>query len=81
MLDCKLVALVQASASFYRVEDNLLVLQALILYQIIRLFDGDVRQRANAERHLELLDSWTLRLQQNYFQALETPGTESEYDH
>jgi len=25
--------------------------QALLLYQIIRLFDGDIRQRADAESH------------------------------
>ena len=82
ILDCKVTALVKASPSLLSsVEDNLLALQALILYQIIRLFDGDIRQRVNAERHLELLDSWTLRLQQNYFQALETPGTEPVYDH
>jgi hypothetical protein len=82
MLDCKLAALVQASGCLLaRVEENLLALQALILYQVIRLFDGDIRQRANAERHLSLLDLWTLRLQQNYFQTLSTRSTESEYNH
>jgi len=82
MLDCKLATLIQDSASFLcRLKDNLLALQALILYQVIRLFDGDVRQRANAERHLELLDSWTLRLHQNYSQVLTMPGKESTYGH
>ncbi|KAG0646169.1 Transcription factor gsfR2 [Hyphodiscus hymeniophilus] len=69
MLDSKLDTLLRISDSA-RVEDNLLSLQCLILYQIIRLLDGDAQQRINAERHLELLDLWTLRLQQNYFQAI-----------
>jgi hypothetical protein len=81
MLDCKLATLVEGSTFLLcRVKDNLLALQALILYQVIRLFDGDVRQRANAEQHLELLDSWTLHLHQNYSQVLTMPGKES-YGH
>lgn len=44
-------------------EKHLLATQALIIYQIIRLFDGDVRQRRNAERQLVILESWTIRLQ------------------
>lgn len=78
ILESKITALLQESVST-RVEDNLVALQALILYQIIRLFDGDVRQRANAERHLELLDIWTLRLQQNYLQAVFS--SKAGYDH
>lgn len=36
--------------------------QALILYQIIRLFDGDIRQRADAERADTILNEWTQQL-------------------
>ena len=43
-------------------EDTLVGVQALVIYQIIRLFDGDIRQRANAERQFPLLDAWTCRL-------------------
>ena len=82
ILDCKLATLIQDSAFLLcQLKDNLLALQALILYQVIRILDGDVRQRANAERHLELLDSWTLRLHQNYFQVLSTPEKEATYSH
>ncbi len=82
MLDCKLAALVKDSSSFLcQVKDNLLALQVFILYQFIRLFDGDVRQRVNAERDLELLDSWTLRLHQNYCQVPIKLGKESTYGH
>ena len=43
-------------------EETLVGVQALVIYQIIRLFDGDIRQRANAERHFPLLETWTCRL-------------------
>jgi hypothetical protein len=36
--------------------------QALILYQIIRLFDGDIRLRADAEREDVILNEWTQHL-------------------
>ena len=82
ILDCKLANLIHDSTLLLcRLKDNLLALQALILYQIIRLFDGDARQLANAERHLELLDSWTLRLHQNYFQVLSRSEKDSAYSH
>jgi len=80
MLDSKLDKLIRNSTtSLGRVKDNLLALQALVLYQIIRLLDGDVRQRVNAERHLQLLDSWTLSLQQNYYQVLGMSEDKNSY--
>jgi hypothetical protein len=79
MLECKLAKLVEDPSLLCLVKDNLLALQTLILYQVIRLFDGDVQQRVNAERHLELLDAWTLRLHQNYSQVLTMPGEKSTY--
>ena len=36
--------------------------QALILYQIMRLFDGDIRQRADAEISHAILNEWTQQL-------------------
>lgn len=39
--------------------------QALLLYQIIRLFDGDIRQRADAEAHEAILKTWTDHLHTN----------------
>ncbi|KAK4098853.1 hypothetical protein N658DRAFT_568434 [Parathielavia hyrcaniae] len=32
--------------------------QALFIYQLVRLFDGDIRARAQAESHMETLDRW-----------------------
>ena len=43
--------------------DHLASVQALLLYQIIRLLDGDVRQRADAESDEAVLMSWNEQLQ------------------
>jgi len=43
----------------WSVSEHLTCVQALIIFQIIRLFDGDIRQRADAERHDETLAQWT----------------------
>lgn len=48
------------------IEDQLAFVQALLVYQIIRLFDGDIRQRVIAEQHLELLKQSTVQLQMAY---------------
>ena len=44
------------------VSDHLARVQALILIQIIRLFDGDIRQRCLAEEHEPILARWTREL-------------------
>jgi hypothetical protein len=64
MLFIKLRKLIAASKSFTRAEDWLLAVQTLIMYQIIRIFDGDVQQKAFAELDFELLENWTSKLQQ-----------------
>ncbi|MCJ1451117.1 hypothetical protein MMC28_001452 [Mycoblastus sanguinarius] len=43
--------------------DHLASVQALLLYQIIRLLDGDIRQRADAELDEAVLISWSEQLQ------------------
>ncbi|KAF2116308.1 hypothetical protein BDV96DRAFT_645639 [Lophiotrema nucula] len=42
--------------------DLLAAIQALLIFQFIRLFDGDIRQRAQAEQSEQLLESWTEQL-------------------
>ncbi|KAL1859004.1 hypothetical protein VTK73DRAFT_7708 [Phialemonium thermophilum] len=32
--------------------------QALLAYQVVRFFDGDIRMRAEAEKHIPVLHSW-----------------------
>lgn len=70
MLDNKVDLLLLNSSHFsYGAENNLIELQVLLLYQIIRIFDGDTRQRTNAERQFDLLDAWTVRLHKSYSEA------------
>jgi len=64
MLDNKISKLLSSSKlSLPFLKDQLVLVQTLLIYQIIRLFDGDVRQRAYAERHFAILEEWTQRLQ------------------
>lgn len=82
ILDDKVDSLLLNSSSFsYRPENNLIELQVLLLYQIIRIFDGDARQRANAERHFDLLDAWTMRLHRSYFEAEQSLSSYSSSRH
>ena len=53
----------ETQRSFLSPVDHLASVQALLLYQIIRLLDGDVRQRADAESDEAVLISWNDQLQ------------------
>ena len=50
--------------SYSSFEDHLATTQALVLLQIILLFDGDIRMRAVAESHHEIIDEEMLKLLQ-----------------
>ncbi|KAK1241170.1 hypothetical protein MKX08_001144 [Trichoderma sp. CBMAI-0020] len=47
-----------ASSTFHHLART----QTLLIYQIIRLFDGDIRSRAQAENSMEFLLSWASQL-------------------
>jgi hypothetical protein len=82
MLDDKIDSLLLNSSCFScGPENNLRELQVLLLYQIIRIFDGDIRQRANAERQFDLLDAWTMRLHRSYFEAEQSRPSYSSSSH
>ncbi|KAJ5812343.1 hypothetical protein N7474_008644 [Penicillium riverlandense] len=57
--------------------EQLAAVQALVLYQIIRLFDGDIRQRADAERANPTLQDWTRQLQ-GRMQRIGDPSSSAE---
>ncbi|CAI7636697.1 unnamed protein product [Penicillium palitans] len=58
---------------------NLLeALQALILYQIIRLFDGDIRLRAQAEADEPVLIMWAAQLRLRTHQVQPSPPAPAE---
>ncbi|KAF7916668.1 hypothetical protein BELL_0406g00020 [Botrytis elliptica] len=50
----------------------LAALQALLLYQIIRLFDGDIRLRAHAEADEPITISWAAQLHNMIYQEHQT---------
>lgn len=51
------------------IDDGLVAVQTLLVYQIIRLFDGDIRLRGAAERDFVHLENWTGNLQQTYLSS------------
>ncbi|OQV08725.1 hypothetical protein CLAIMM_12951 [Cladophialophora immunda] len=58
------VSRLASQASSWSVDELLLATQALIFYEIIRLFDAEVGQRDAGERQLAILSAWTKRLQE-----------------
>lgn len=54
--------LMELRGESWSISEHLACLQALIIFQIIRLFDGDIRQRAGAELHEDSLAQWTDQL-------------------
>ncbi|KAI1112728.1 hypothetical protein F5Y14DRAFT_247611 [Nemania sp. NC0429] len=44
------------------IRERLARVQALFIYQFIRLFDGDIRHRAQAEQHNVTLQQWRMQL-------------------
>jgi hypothetical protein len=80
MLDNRISSLIESSkSSLWSTKDYLVGVQVLIIYQIIRLFDGDIRQRANAERHLGILETWTFQLNSTSNICSDDCATESPY--
>ena len=70
----------ETQGSFLSPVDHLASVQALLLYQIIRLLDGDVRQRADAESDEAVLISWNEQLQGRFQPPSLSSGLESSSD-
>lgn len=67
ILDSKISDLISSSEKdYWGSSEWLIAVQVLILYQIIRLWSLDERQKKNAERHIPLLMQWTNQLQIEY---------------
>lgn len=62
ILEAKTAHLVQQSFEFRSLEELLAAVQALVLFHIIQIFDGNIRQRSIAEQNLYTLKSWTIQL-------------------
>ncbi|KAF2501342.1 hypothetical protein BU16DRAFT_500377 [Lophium mytilinum] len=65
-ISAKISALI-SSSSFWNLPDHLAAVQALMIYQIIRLFDGELDQRHVAEKHNAVLEKWTAELWRRSF--------------
>lgn len=63
VLEAKTASLVEQVYETTSLKELLASVQALMLFHIIQLFDGDIRQRSIAERNLDTLRAWTTRLQ------------------
>ncbi|KAL5390144.1 hypothetical protein PMIN02_007096 [Paraphaeosphaeria minitans] len=65
-IDGKINALI-ARSNGWSLQEHLAAVQALIVYQIIRLFDGDLGQAGTAARQNQLLELWTAHLWKRSF--------------
>ncbi|KAL7814631.1 hypothetical protein V8C44DRAFT_36571 [Trichoderma aethiopicum] len=54
--------------------------QALLIYKIIRLFDGDIRARAQAEKNIDTLALWARQLWQSAGLALSSTSLKEPVD-
>ena len=59
--------------------DHLASVQALLMYQVIRFFDGDIRQRALAERQMTCLETWASALLQRLQEAASFTGVRTPW--
>ncbi|KUJ15018.1 uncharacterized protein LY89DRAFT_128046 [Mollisia scopiformis] len=68
VLDSYLKTLITSSpATFYSPSTILFSVQALIIFQTIRLLSSDERRLLHAEANFPLLNTWTIALQTAYF--------------
>lgn len=63
IVEAKTATLIRQNHQENTLEELLAAVQALLIFHIIQLFDGDVRQRSIAERNMDTLRAWTMQLQ------------------
>lgn len=71
----KISAMIGESAT-WTLSQHLAAVQAMIIYQVIRLFDADLGLQPQAEKDNELLELWTAHLWKRFFnepQSFSTP--------
>ncbi|OTA81642.1 hypothetical protein M434DRAFT_401312 [Hypoxylon sp. CO27-5] len=62
IIEKKVSQLIAMDLSTISLEEHLAALQAFLILHTIQLWDGDVRQRAQAEMHSYILETWALQL-------------------
>ncbi|PSN70468.1 hypothetical protein BS50DRAFT_489025 [Corynespora cassiicola Philippines] len=70
-IDSKIVSLISRSKDWSLLE-HLAAVQALIIYQVMRLFDPDINMQIQASKHIKLLELWTAHLWKRSFNSPET---------
>ncbi|KAF2738354.1 hypothetical protein EJ04DRAFT_549863 [Polyplosphaeria fusca] len=70
-IDTKISKLIESSKT-WTLANHLAAVQALIVYQIMRLFDPDLGMQDVAERQNRLLEIWTAHLWKRYFNDPQT---------
>ncbi|KAH7406199.1 hypothetical protein DE146DRAFT_436125 [Phaeosphaeria sp. MPI-PUGE-AT-0046c] len=66
------IASMAADAKTWTLPQHLAAVQAMIIYQIIRLFDPDLNLQQEAERHNNLLQIWSAELWKRAFEEPQT---------
>ncbi|KAI1777238.1 hypothetical protein F4818DRAFT_341598 [Hypoxylon cercidicola] len=69
IIERKVDQLIGLDLSSLSIEGHLASLQAFLILHIIQLWDGDIRQRAQAEMHSYTLESWALVLHMRIAEA------------
>ncbi|KAJ5762835.1 hypothetical protein N7533_001516 [Penicillium manginii] len=64
ILESKTTGLVEQDIHTSTLPQILAAVHALMLFQIVQLFDGDIRQRSLAEQHMDILRIWAFQLQE-----------------
>lgn len=79
IINKKIAGLISASRSAtWTLTEHLAALQALVIYQIIRLFDPDLKLQVEAEKHNSLLERWGAQLWKRFY--AEPPEHSTSYD-
>ncbi|KAE8162044.1 hypothetical protein BDV40DRAFT_266259 [Aspergillus tamarii] len=73
ILEAKTANLLKQNRQDNTLEELLAAVQALILFHIIQLFDGDIRQRSIAEQNMDTLRAWTMQLKVRTSELVLTP--------
>ncbi|CAO2657547.1 Nn.00g036730.m01.CDS01 [Neocucurbitaria sp. VM-36] len=76
-INAKISALITTSST-WTLSEHLAAVQALIIYQIIRLFDLDLNLRTQAEKHNSLLEIWSAHLWKRFFN--EKPAFQNSFE-
>ncbi|KAI1395277.1 hypothetical protein F4819DRAFT_505741 [Hypoxylon fuscum] len=69
IIERKVNQLLSLDLSSMSIEAHLASLQALLILHTVQLWDGDIRQRATAETHSYVLESWALELHMRVAEA------------